>query len=156
MPQHELLACAQCGCFAFSCFEDFAIRVSYPNGTSTSYTYDDLNRLTNLTTTGPSGVIQSYQYTLSATGNREVIDEADGTTRPYDYDDLYRLTLETVTDALSTLVYEKSFIYDDVGNRETQTNPGELVRERLTTRTTIEIGFLSRTGRRMATTTTAT
>ena len=27
MPQHELLACAQCGCFAFSCFEDFAIRV---------------------------------------------------------------------------------------------------------------------------------
>ena len=29
MPQHELLACAQCGCFAFSCFEDFAIRVSW-------------------------------------------------------------------------------------------------------------------------------
>ena len=29
MPQHELLACAQCGCFAFSCFEDFAIRVRY-------------------------------------------------------------------------------------------------------------------------------
>ena len=29
MPQHELLACAQCGCFAFSCFEDFAIRVNY-------------------------------------------------------------------------------------------------------------------------------
>ena len=30
MPQHELLACAQCGCFAFSCFEDFAIRVNRP------------------------------------------------------------------------------------------------------------------------------
>ena len=29
MPQHELFACAQCGCFAFSCFEDFAIRVYY-------------------------------------------------------------------------------------------------------------------------------
>ena len=29
MPQHELLACAQCGCFAFSCFEDFAIRVNF-------------------------------------------------------------------------------------------------------------------------------
>ena len=28
MPQHELLACAQCGCFAFSCFEDFAIRAN--------------------------------------------------------------------------------------------------------------------------------
>ena len=24
VPQHELFACAQCGCFAFSCFEDFA------------------------------------------------------------------------------------------------------------------------------------
>ena len=31
MPQHELLACAQCGCFAFSCFEDFAIRVKKYN-----------------------------------------------------------------------------------------------------------------------------
>ena len=30
VPQHELLACAQCGCFAFSCFEDFAIRVNRP------------------------------------------------------------------------------------------------------------------------------
>ena len=32
MPQHELLACAQCGCFAFSCFEDFAIRVKESRG----------------------------------------------------------------------------------------------------------------------------
>ena len=29
VPQHELLACAQYGCFAFSCFEDFAIRVKW-------------------------------------------------------------------------------------------------------------------------------
>ena len=32
MPQHELLACAQCGCFAFSCFEGFAIRVNFLAG----------------------------------------------------------------------------------------------------------------------------
>ena len=32
VPQHELLACAQCGCFAFSCFEDFAIRVNSVGG----------------------------------------------------------------------------------------------------------------------------
>ncbi len=31
MPQHELLACAQCGCFAFSRFEDFAIRANWGN-----------------------------------------------------------------------------------------------------------------------------
>jgi len=70
--------------------------LSYPNGTNTTYLYDDLNRLTNLTTTGPSGTIQSYQYTLGPAGNRTQIDEADGTTRAYDYDNLYRLTLETV------------------------------------------------------------
>ena len=98
--------------------------LSYPNGTSTSYVYDNLNRLRNLTTTGPSGVIQSYDFTLGAAGNRRQIDEADGTTRAYDYDNVYRLSLETVTDALSALVYEKSFVYDDVGNRETQTTAG--------------------------------
>ena len=96
----------------------------YPNGTNTTYVYDDLNRLTNLTTTGPSGTIQSYGFTLGPAGNREQIDEADGTTRAYDYDNLYRLTLETITDITSTLVYEKSFLYDDVGNRETQTTTG--------------------------------
>ena len=61
---------------------------------------------------------------MGPAGNRTQIDEADGTARAYGSDNLYRLTLETVTDALSTLVYEKSFVYDDVGNRETQTTTG--------------------------------
>ena len=98
--------------------------LSYPNSTNTTYVYDDLNRLTNLTTMGPGGPIQSYDFTLGPAGNRTQIDEADGTTRAYDYDNLYRLTLETVTDAPSTFVYEKSFVYDDVGNRDTQTTTG--------------------------------
>ncbi|MGH9462398.1 MAG: PKD domain-containing protein, partial [Vicinamibacteria bacterium] len=55
--------------------------LSQPNGTDTSYTYDTLNRLTDLTTNGPAGVIQSYDYTLGPAGNRERIDEADGTVR---------------------------------------------------------------------------
>ena len=98
--------------------------LAYPNGTNTSYQHDTLNRLTDLTTTGSSGSIQSYQFTLGPAGNREQIDEADGTTRAYDYDNLYRLTRETVTHAVSTLGYEKSFGYDDVGNREAQTTTG--------------------------------
>lgn len=40
------------------------------------------------------------------------------------YDDLYRLTLETVTNTLG-LVYQKNFVYDDVGNRLTQTTTGQ-------------------------------
>ena len=98
--------------------------MAYPNGTETTYSYDVLNRLRNLTTNGPSGVMQSYQYTLGQTGNREKIDEADGTAREYTYDDVYRLAGEKVTD-LSGLVYEKSFQYDNVGNRLNQTTTGQ-------------------------------
>jgi len=50
-------------------------------------------------------------------------DASFGASRPIE-DNLYRLTLETVTDALSILLYEKSFVYDDVGNRESQTTTG--------------------------------
>jgi RHS repeat-associated protein len=69
-------------------------------------------------------VIQSYAYTLGPAGNRERIVEADGTVRAYQYDDLYRLTRETISNALGP-VYEKSFVYDPVGNRLNQTTTGE-------------------------------
>ena len=98
--------------------------LAYPNGTATSYRYDTLNRLEESTTNGPGGTIQSYHFALGPAGNRKVITEADGTTRSYDYNNLRRLTLETVTDALSNIVYEKSFVYDGVGNREAQTTLG--------------------------------
>ncbi len=97
--------------------------LSHPNATATSYGYDTLNRLTDLTTTGPSGVIQSYDFTLGLAGNRERIDEADGTFREYTYDDLYRLTGDKVSDTTG-LVYEKVFDYDPVGNRDVQTTTG--------------------------------
>lgn len=92
--------------------------LSQPNGTATSYGYDNLNRLTSLQTTGPAGTVQGYGFTLGPAGNRTRIDEADGASRSYTYDDLYRLTGETVTGALA---YGKTFTYDAVGNRLTQT-----------------------------------
>ncbi len=98
--------------------------LAYPNATATAYDYDDLNRLTRLVTTGPSGVIQSYDYTLGPAGNRQMIAEANGTLRAYQYDDLYRLTRETITNTLGP-VYEKSFVYDPVDNRLNQTTTGE-------------------------------
>jgi RHS repeat-associated protein len=73
---------------------------------------------------GPPGVIQSYEYTLGPAGDRERIAETDGTARTYRYDDLYRLTRETITNTLGP-VYEKSFVYDPVGNRLNQTTSGE-------------------------------
>jgi RHS repeat-associated protein len=98
--------------------------LAHPNGVNTDYVYDDLNRLTDLTTIGPAGTVQSYHFTLGAAGNREQIDEADGTIRGYAYDDLYRLLGETVTDGTSASLYSKSFVYDNVGNRLTQTTVG--------------------------------
>jgi YD repeat-containing protein len=71
--------------------------LAQPNGTSTGYGYDALNRLTHLTTTGPTGTIQAYAFTLGPTGNRTRIDETCGTVRQHGYDALYRLTSETVS-----------------------------------------------------------
>lgn len=96
--------------------------LAQPNGTATAYAYDELNRLTNLTTahTPSSTTVQSYALTLGLAGNRTQIVEHGGTVRDYGYDELYRLTSDTVTiGALNQ--YSKAFTYDDVGNRQTQT-----------------------------------
>jgi RHS repeat-associated protein len=98
--------------------------LTHPNDASTLYQYDDLNRLTNLTTTHPvGGTIQSYAFTLGPAGNRMRIEEAGGTVRTYAYDELYRLTTENVGN-LGGLVYQKVFSYDPVGNRLTQVTTG--------------------------------
>jgi RHS repeat-associated protein len=100
--------------------------LAHPNGVATGYTYDNLNRLTNLATTHPALArhIQSYRFTLGPAGNRTQIVEHQGLpqqrTLDYSYDSLYRLTGETVTESLG-LVYSKSFGYDPVGNRQSQT-----------------------------------
>ena len=94
--------------------------LTHPNGATTNYVYNTLNRLTNLTTTSATATtIQGYTFTLGASGNRTQIAEAGGQTKTYTYDDLYRLTSENNVSA--TLVYGKTFGYDAVGNRETQT-----------------------------------
>ncbi len=99
--------------------------LAHPNGTVTAYTYNTLNRLTNLATTRPASgqTIQSYGFTLGAAGNRTAITESDGTVRTYTYDSLYRLTGERVSVGVP-LQYEKVFTYDDVGNRLTQVTTG--------------------------------
>ncbi len=76
--------------------------LAQPNGAVTAYTYDNLNRLTNLATTiaSLSRTVQTYAFTLGPAGNRTRIVEAAGLpqqrTLDYSYDALYRLTGETV------------------------------------------------------------
>ena len=98
--------------------------VTYPNGVVAEYTYDSLNRLTNLVNRKASGeIISSYAYTLGPAGNRIRVVENTGRTVDYTYDKNYRLTSESINDPISgsrTI----SYTYDPVGNRLTKTDNG--------------------------------
>jgi YD repeat-containing protein len=58
---------------------------AYPNGVTTAYTYDTLNRLTQMGA-GKNGTQQAnYVYTLGAAGNRLTVAELSGLTVNYGY-----------------------------------------------------------------------
>ena len=95
--------------------------VTQANGVVTAYSYDDLNRLTQLTSADQTNVtLQQFDYTLDATGRRTQINELSGRISRYAYDELYRLSSEEITDT-SNGNHSASYTYDKVGNR-TQSN----------------------------------
>jgi RHS repeat-associated protein len=102
----------------------------YPNGLTTAYTYNTLNRLTQVSNTGPGGLISSYTYSLGAAGNRLQVTEAgSGTTGRsviYSYDLLYRLTQEQIDEPGTGNDQTIAYVYDAVGNR-TQMNRNGVV-----------------------------
>jgi len=114
--------------------------VQLPNGVTTRYQYDSLNRLTNLTHTASSDVLlASYSYRLDLTGRRtnavEVIripnDEGGGyitNVFSWSYDALYRLTNEVCISSVAGGSYTNVFEYDLVGNRlkEVRYRPGSV------------------------------
>ena len=65
--------------------------VSYPNGLQSTFTYDQLNRLTELSTPP----VADYKYTLGLTGIRTSAAESSGRTLNWNYDGIYRLTNES-------------------------------------------------------------
>jgi len=101
--------------------------LAYPNTVATTYAYDNLNRLTNLTTQTSSAHIQSYDFTLgpAATAPRSSSTRACRRNA--------RSTTATTTSTASRArrstswldlprpSLSKAFKYDAVGNRETQT-----------------------------------
>ena len=94
--------------------------LTHANGTRTSYTYDPLYRLLELSHSDSTDtLIDRHTYTLGDNGNRTQHAELNGRTVDYTYDDLYRLLTETVTDP--TLGNRSaSWTYDAVGNGLTQ------------------------------------
>jgi len=101
-------------------------RVTLPNGVVTTYLYDSLNRLTNMThQAGPTN-LATYIYKLDATGRRTnavelLLQEGSAgyltNTLTWQYDGMYRLTNETSACSSSAGTYTNAFQYDKVGNR---------------------------------------
>ena len=102
--------------------------VTLPNGAKTTYTYDDLNRLTNLSNhKSDNSLLSSYTYTLAPNGRRTGVveqtlndDNSTFTNRniAYTYDALNRLTKEVSQCAnKAELDYTSEYTYDLCGNR---------------------------------------
>jgi RHS repeat-associated protein len=96
--------------------------VRVPNGAMQLYTFDNINRLTELKTLDNLGnVVALYQYTLGNMGERLTINE-NGRIVRYEYDELLRLTKETtITGGTTTTT---SFTHDAIGNRLTKNENG--------------------------------
>jgi RHS repeat-associated protein len=91
--------------------------VTYPNGLQSSFTYDDLNRITAM-----NAAKASYSYTLGPTGNRTGAVESSGRTLNWSYDGIYRLTNETISLDPHSNNGAVSYGLDPVGNRQQQTS----------------------------------
>ena len=91
----------------------------YPNGVQSGYSYNALNRLTNMTIAKGS-TVASFDYMLGAAGNRTQVTELSGRQVSYTYDALYRLKTETISGGSinGTIGYQ----YDPVGNRLQRTS----------------------------------
>jgi RHS repeat-associated protein len=102
---------------------DNLLSISYPNGGSVRYSYDDASRITQVTnfftgsTTATSTPISSFTYVLDNVGNRTRITDGSGKVTGLTYDALYRVTRTTLASKAT------SYTYDAVGNRLTTKGP---------------------------------
>ncbi|MFA5859844.1 MAG: DUF6531 domain-containing protein, partial [Elusimicrobiota bacterium] len=82
-------------------------------GNITTFTYDNLDRLTAIT--APYAIVTSYEY--DDDGNRKSVTDPNGHKTLYNYDNMNRLT--SVVDAMGNTM---SYGYDEAGNRTTITD----------------------------------
>jgi RHS repeat-associated protein len=87
--------------------------VTDPNGNTTTYSYDALNRL--VIVTQPGSVVTSYSYDIH--GNLISVTDAEAHTTTYQYDDMGRLVSTTSPDT-GTVTYA----YDEAGNPVNKTD----------------------------------
>ena len=110
------------------------IHLERANGVITDYTYDPAkgNRLTRLLTKKNTTVLQDIAYTYDADGNILTLNDSSPTaiakTANYIYDVLNRLTSAAITyHNVTGHNYTRTFSYDAVGNKTTDSSLGALV-----------------------------
>ncbi|MGA9672538.1 MAG: RHS repeat domain-containing protein, partial [Terracidiphilus sp.] len=90
--------------------------VAYPNGVTSTSTYDEVNRLIELSTSASGTQIADYKYTLGLTGNRTNATELSGRTLLWSYNGIYQLTNEAITGDPANNG-NATYTLDPVGNR---------------------------------------
>ena len=96
---------------------------TYPNGVTTQYHYNTLNRLANMSSSrNTNEIISQYAYTLGPTGNRLNVSELSGRLVNYTYDPTYKLTGETIANDPSSINGSIAYTYNAVGNRLNRTS----------------------------------
>ena len=86
--------------------------ITYPDGSTANYTYDALNRLTQVSAW--SGI--KVKYTYRKDSQLERVDYSNGMTTIYGYDVVGRLVSKKTTLGNGTVVADYSFTLDNVGN----------------------------------------
>lgn len=86
---------------------------TYPNGIEAEFTYDQLNRILDV-----SSPVSGYTYQLGPVGNRTAALEASGRSVTWNYDGIYRLTSETIASAPGNANGSVGYGLDPVGNRQ--------------------------------------
>ena len=98
--------------FSYEYYADGMIKaVNYPNGLRTEYTYDNINRLTELINKMGANILSEFSYAYDKNSNIIAITSA-GQTTTYQYDPLNRLT-----GIKRPSREETNYQYDSRGNR---------------------------------------
>jgi RHS repeat-associated protein len=87
------------------------------NGVKSAYTYNSVDRMTQLTESKQGATLASYTHTLDPTGRRLSVTESTGRVTAYTYDSIYRLKSETVSGDPGSGNGTVNYSYDAVGNR---------------------------------------
>jgi RHS repeat-associated protein len=87
-----------------------------PNGTTSTYSYDQASRLTGIQTANNAATIDNVTYTYDNAGNR-LTKTQNAINYSYNYDNIYRLINTSPT---GTTQAPETYTYDQVGNRLTK------------------------------------